>query len=473
MNDTVGKPNLATGTLSSIESIVMGVAGTAPAFSVAVTTATIVAAVGELAVGSILYCGLIMFGIMLAFTHLNARTPSAGASYTWVGQTFGSHWGFFAGWGMLVASVLFMVSATIPAATSTLLILHSTQDVLGINVPKYWIDDTGVVALVAACWLALITAVVCKGIQYSSYVQVIFTVIETVIVVVLMGAALIQYWDTPAHIPNWSWIAPWSFTPETFATGALTAMFFYWGWDVTLNLGEESKRADGVQESAANKGAFWAMINLILFFIIMMTVVLIVLTDEEIAASNTNVLYAVAEKLFPQPWSHLAVLSTVLSTIGTIETQILQFSRGLFAMSRDRVLHPRYAAIHPTWQTPWVATLIIGGLGIVLLAVSSTMESVKSILDSSVLTIGFHICFYMGLTGLACAWSYRHVLRVGSVKNKLLQVVWPLTSALLMLFLGGYLLPTFDQLSLVIALGSLMIGVVPWYFGIQRNRVQS
>jgi amino acid transporter len=469
MNNTVGKSNLATGTLSSAESIIMGIAGTAPAFSVAVTTATIVAAVGELAVGSILYCGLIMFGIMLAFTHLNDRSPSAGASYTWVGQTFGRSWGFFVGWGMLVASVLFMVSATIPAATSTLLILYSTQDFLGINIPKSLVDDTRWVALIAACWLALITAIVCKGIKYSSYVQIIFTVIETVIVIALIVAGIIQYWHIPAHTPSWDWLSPASFTPQTFAMGALTAMFFYWGWDVTLNLGEESKRAEGMQTSAANVGAFWAMINLILFFIIMMTVVLIVLTDEEIAASNTNVLYAVAEKLFPKPWSHLAVLSTILSTIGTIETQILQFSRGLFAMSRDHALHPRYAVIHPKWQTPWVATLIIGGLGMILLAASSTMTSVKTILDRSILTIGFHICFYMGLTGLACAWSYRGVLKTGTIKNKLLQVLWPFCSAVLMLFLGGYLLPTFDTLSIVIAIGSLGIGVVPWWFALQRN----
>ena len=64
VSDNVG---LAKESLGTFESAVMGIAGTAPAFSVAVTTATIVASVGVLSVGSILYCGLIMFGIMLAF----------------------------------------------------------------------------------------------------------------------------------------------------------------------------------------------------------------------------------------------------------------------------------------------------------------------------------------------------------------------------------------------------------------------
>ena len=138
--------------------------------------------------------------------------------------------------------------------------------------------------------------------------------------------------------------------------GALTAIFFYWGWDVTMNLTEETK---GGTPDPASLGAFWAMINLILLFCIMMIVVLIVLTDDEIAKANTNVLYAIAAKLFPKPWSYLAVLSTLLSTIGTLETQILQFSRSVFAMARDDMLHSRLAKIHPEWRTPWLATLAI------------------------------------------------------------------------------------------------------------------
>ena len=98
----------------------------------------------------------------------------------------------------------------------------------------------------------------------------------------------------------------------------MTAIFFYWGWDVTMNLTEETKGGEAGRSVAAGKGSFWAMVNLILFFCIMMIVVLIVLTDNEIAKANTNVLYAIANKLFPKPWNYLAVLSTLLSTIGTI-----------------------------------------------------------------------------------------------------------------------------------------------------------
>lgn len=450
---------LAKGALGAFESAVMGVAGTAPAFSVAVTTAAIVASVGVLSVGSIFYCGLIMFGIMLAFLHLSKITPHAGAAYAWVGEVFGPVWGFFAGWGVLVASTFFMVSATIPAATSTLVMLFPDK-----------VEDTVWVTSTAAIWLTVVTWVVTKGIKHASYAQLILTVIETVVVFALISAAFLQYGSQPAHPPSWIWLSPFSFTPQVFATGALTAIFFYWGWDVTMNLSEESKAGEGEQTHAAGQGAFWAMVNLILFFVIMMIVVLIVLTDEEIAQANTNVLYAIANKLFPAPWNYLAVLSTILSTIGTIETQILQFSRSMFAMARDEMLHPRYAHIHPEWQTPWVATAVIWFLGVFLLLCSSALPSVADILQSSILSIGFQICFYMSLAGFACAWHYRQQLRVGVIPA-VSYVLWPLAAALFMVFIALYSVPTFDLLTNVCGMGGLLIGAIPLLLNRKRADV--
>jgi amino acid transporter len=443
---------LASGSLGALESAVMGVAGSAPAFSVAVTTAVIIASVGVLSVGSVFYCGLIMFGILFAFINLNKMSPHAGATYAWVGAVFGPGWGFFAGWGLLVASVIFMVSATIPAATSTLKILSA----LG------WVDATTIestnwVTCVSAVWLTLVSIVVSKGIKHASYAQLILTVIESIIVLALIIGAFVQYGSKPAHVPSFDWVSPLSFNAETFATGALTAIFFYWGWDVTMNLGEETK--GGIPPSSS-KGAFWSMVNLMLFYVIIVIVVLIVLTDEEIAQANTNVLYAIADKLFPQPWSYLAVLSTVLSTIGTIETQILQFSRTLFAMSRDKVLHQRFSKIHPEWQTPWVATLTIWLLGVLLLFGSSYLPSVKDILDKSISAIGFQICFYMSLAGFACAWYYRKMTK-GPVIAALTHIWWPLFSAAFMVFIALLSAVTFDPLTNLIGMGGLVLGFLP------------
>lgn len=446
---------LAKGALGVIESVIMGIAGTAPAYSIAATTSLIVGTVGVLSVGSILYCGLIMFGMMLAFINLNKMAPDAGASFAWVSRVFGPTWGFFSGWGLIVASVVFMVTATVPAAQATLKILSPDH-----------VDSTGWVTAVAAIWLTLISAVVGKGIKHASFAQILFTIIETAIVFVIMIAAFYYFWNNPAHVPSIEWLSPTSFTAETFVAGSLVAIFFYWGWDVTMNLGEET--VDG-EPQPAGRGAFWAMVNLILFFIVMLTVVLIVLTDEEIAAADTNVLFAVADKLFPQPWGYLAVVSTILSTIGTIETQILCFTRSLFSMSRADMLHPRYSQVHPEWQTPVIATVLIWALGLVLLLGFSYLPAVTDILETSLTAIGLQICFYMSIAGAASVWHYRGMIK-GKPMDALTHVIWPGLATAFMIFVGFYSMKDLDMRTNLIGVGGILLGFVPLAMAAMRRK---
>lgn len=446
---------LAKGALGVVESVIMGIAGTAPAYSIAATTALIVGTVGVLSVGSILYCGLIMFGMMLAFINLNKMAPDAGASFAWVSRVFGPFWGFFSGWGLIVASVVFMVTATVPAAQATLKILA----------PEH-VDSTGWVTATAAIWLTLISGVVAKGIKHASFAQILFTIIETVIIFAIMIAGFWYFWNQPAHVPSISWFSPTSFTTETFVAGALVAIFFYWGWDVTMNLGEET--VDG-EPQPAGRGAFWAMINLIVFFVVMLTVVLIVLTDAEIAAADTNVLFAVAEKLFPSPWGYLAVVSTILSTVGTIETQILCFTRSLFSMSRGNMLHPRYAKVHPEWQTPLTATVLIWALGLVLLFGFSYLPQVTTILETSLTAIGLQICFYMSITGMASVWHYRGMIKGGAM-NALTHVIWPGLATAFMIFVGFYSMKDLDALTIGIGVGAIALGIIPLLLNAPRRR---
>lgn len=427
------------------ESVVMGVAGTAPAFSIAATTVTLIGAVGALTPASLLYCGLIMFGVTFAYLYLNRVNPHAGAAYAWVGAIFNRTLGFFAGWALLVASGVFMVSGTIPAATATLTLVAPSLAA-----------QPAVVALVAAAWLLVVTAVIIKGIKLTSYSQIAMTVTETVILVGLIVLAVVKFGAHPAHALSWALLSPAAFTPQLFATGALTALFFFWGWDVTVNLTEETRDAN----HAPGRGALWAMVIVLALFMGFAAVILLVLSDAEIDQSSSNVIFAVADKLLPRPWSYVAVVAVMLSTVGTLETSILQFTRTLYAEGRDGMLHARYARLHPTWRTPWVATVVIAAVGLILLFGASFFPSINAIIKDSVNAIGFQVAFYYGLAGFACAWHYRReALR--SVFNAVFLVGWPLGSALFLWLIAGYSVPTFDLTTNLVGLGGIGVGVVP------------
>jgi len=444
---------LAANSLGIGESIVMGTAGAAPAFSVSVTTATLVAAVGILAPASILYCGFIMFGISLAFIHLNKVIVNAGASYAWVSRIFGLYLGFFTGWAVLVSSALFMVSGSIPVATATLLLIA-----------PHLVNDPVWVTFVAAFLLTLISVIALKGISPAAYLQLLMTGFEVLILLSIIVFGIIKFVQLPAHTFSFSWLSLTGFTPRLFATGALAAVFLYWGWDVTLNLNEETKNT----RHAPGLGAFWSVILIILIFVSFSMVTLLVLSDSEIHHAGTNILFAVADKIFPRPWSYLAVLSIVFSTGGTLLTTILQFTRTLFAEGRDGVLHSRYAKLHKSWNTPWVANIFLWSLGMVFLLLSSNFATVSTIIKDSVNAIGFQVAFYYSLTGFACAWYYRFMWK--SIFELVIYIVWPVLSSLFLIFIASFSIPAFDWVTNIIGIGGILLGFVPLLFSYRANK---
>ncbi|MDE2029339.1 MAG: APC family permease [Alphaproteobacteria bacterium] len=444
---------LEAGALNMVESMTMGVAGTAPAFSVAATTAALIASVGVLSPASLLYCGVIMFGVTLAYMHLNRVSPNAGAGYVWVGAEFGPLLGFLTGWAVLVSSAAFMVSGTIPAATATLSLIAPAQ-----------VANPEAVTLVAAAWMVAIGAIVLKGIKPTSYVQLLMTGIEVGVLVLIAVLAIVKFGIHGAHPFSLHWFAPSSFTPSLFAAGALTALYFFWGWDVTVNLNEETKNA----ESAPGYGAFWSMIVVVALFVLCTVAALLALNDDEIRKSGTNIVLAIAEKLFPKPWSYMAVIAVMLSSIGTLETSILQFTRTMFAQARDGSLARRYARLHPQWKTPWLATALIIVIGLVLLFMSSRFPSVDIVVKDSIEALGFQASFYYSLVGAACAWRFRREA-FQSASNFILYFFWPLVSTGFLVFTALYSLPTFDLTTNIVGIGGIALGIVPYMVNRRRR----
>jgi len=431
--------------LSLVHSVVMGVAGTAPTFSISATMATLIGAVGVLAPASLLYCGLIMFGITFAYMHLNRLEANAGASYAWVSRIFNRTLGFFAGWTLLVASTLFMVSATIPAGNATLLLLCPSL-----------VNDQLAVTLVSMGWLVAVSLVLIRGIALTGAVQAVMTAIELAILLVLTVAAALRFGPAAAHRLSWGQLAPSAFTPAAFASGAIIALYFFWGWDVAVNLNEETRdsaRLPGL-------GAALAMVIITSAFTAFAAVALLALGDDEIRNASTNVIFAVADRLFPRPWSYLAVLALMLSTIGTLETSILQFTRTMFAKSRDGALHRRWARLHADWRSPYWATLLIAGLGCLLLLLSLLFHGVGEVLKASINAIGVQVAYYYGLAGFACAWHFRHRARQ-SLADLVLMVAWPALSAVALWASAVVAVSQFDLPTALIAVGGVLLGAVP------------
>jgi len=437
--------DLQKNTLGTLHSIIIGVAGSAPSYSISATMVALIAAVGVLAPASLLYCGFLMIGIVLAYMHLNKYQPNSGASYSWVTEIFNAKLGFFAGWTLLVASALFMASASIPAASATLLLLKSP-----------YADSQLAVTLCAVGWLAVITLMVVRGVGLTAKVQIVMTLIELSIIFCCCVAIVFKFGSSAIHQLSWDQFSPWAFTPSSFSSGAVIALFFFWGWDVAINLTEETKDSN----KSPGFGVVGAIIIILAAFVAFASVSLMALSDDEIAQSGTNIIFAVAEKVIPQPWSYVAVLALILSTIGTIETSMLQFSRTMFSKARDGALNRRWSKVHTKWRTPYLATLLIAAFGVITLLLSLNSNSIAEVMTASINIIGVQAAYYYGLAGFACAWNFRREA-INSPKLFITMLLWPAISALALWIAAILAMIDFDRLTVFIAGGTLLLGLIP------------
>src|SRR5271165_798163 len=132
--------------------------------------------------------------------------------------------------------------------------------------------------------------------------------------------------------------------------------------------------------------------------------------SQGVRSPRPNVLFYFAEQV-GGPWvGYLMIIAVLSSTVADAQTTLLLAARVTLSMARDGVFPRVFGVIQGTFQTPMFGTLILASLaafGIVLRAASPTINNGYGNLINN---IGVLVAYYYGVTGMACAWSYRKVM---------------------------------------------------------------
>ena len=451
---------LKAGALSMLESLVMGVAGSAPGFSIAVTLATLLGTAGLLAPGALLIFAVPMIGIAVAYKGLGARMADAGAAYKWTSAIFNKPLGFFSGWALLVASAVFMVTGSAPLGSATLSFFSDPS--LANNVV--------LTTLIGGLWFVAIGLVLIAGISLTSKLQMLMSGVEMIILTVVLGAAGVHALrEGSVNLPSWSWFGL-GYAPGAFAGSALLVVFFYWGWDVTANLGEETT----TENQGAGNGGFFSVFVTTFYFLAFTVAALLLFTVKEGQSLSDNLIYHLALKSgLGRTGALAASFAVMLSSVATLETQMLQFSRTLFAMGRDGSMPRVFGVVDARTRTPVRTMYLLLGLGLVLIFLASFLPTVNLILADSVKAIALQVCYYYGVAGFACAWLYRDTL-MKDPRQFLGYVLFPAASAAVLMVLAVYAFMTFDLMTRIVGVGGLLVGVLfyrPKGYGSKRQPV--
>jgi amino acid transporter len=101
---------LKSNALGLVSTTVMGVASTAPAYSLAATLGFIVAAVGTGSPVVALLAFVPIFLTSIGYSELNKADPDCGTTFTWASRAFGPRTGWAGGWAIVAADVMVMAS---------------------------------------------------------------------------------------------------------------------------------------------------------------------------------------------------------------------------------------------------------------------------------------------------------------------------------------------------------------------------
>ena len=476
---------LKSNALGLVSSVVIGVASTAPAYSLAATLLFVVVLVGFKAPSVAVLAFIPILFCSIGYSEMNKVDPDCGTTFTWATRAFGPKTGWFGGWGIVAADVLVMASLAQVAGQYVFLLIQGPNSSIGTNPASGW------VLLVGILWIVAMTYICYRGIEVSANFQKVLLSIELVMLAVLSVTALVRVYGgnhPPQSVhPSLSWLVPTHISMSAFLGGIILMLFIYWGWDTAVSVNEETKDKTKTPGQAA---IISTVLLLVTYALVIFSVLAFAGTGTSgIGLSNQShggdVLSVLGGAIFGTTGfgavlSRLLILMVLSSAAASTQTTILPTARTTLSMAVYKALPDSFAKMHPKYLTPTVSTIVMGLVSIALY-IPMNYISGGNIIADAVAALGIYIAFYYGLTALSCVWYYRKTL-TSSARNLWMRGILPGLGWLIMWSAGIYSLQSDYSASFgythwtvpglhweiggifLIALGAAIAGVVVFFY---------
>jgi amino acid transporter len=412
-----GEKGLRSNALGLVSSVVIGVASTAPGYSLAASLGLVVAAVG-LQSPAIMWVAFVpMLLVATSYYFLNRVDPDCGTTFSWATKAFGPVLGWMGGWGIVVADIIVMANLADIAGRYSFLLVGADSAA----------DSKWAVMVVGVLWIAVMTWICYVGIEASAKTQWFLLSAEIVTLALFAVVALVKvYVDGPPGSvrPSLEWLNPFAIESTSALTaGVLVAIFIYWGWDSLVAVNEETED----KERTPGVAAIASTLILVAIYVIVSIAAQAYGGAQQLVDNSDDVLSVLGEQVLG-PFDFLLIVAVLTSASASTQTTILPTTRTSLSMAANGALPKYFARIQPRYLTPSTSTVWMGVLSIVWYAGLTAVS--QNILFDSIAALGLMIAFYYGLSGYACAWFFRKSLK--TVKGVILAGVAPLAGALIL-----------------------------------------
>ena len=338
------------------------------------------------------------------------------------------HSGWVNGWAIFLADLLVMASLGYVAATYTFQLFE-----------WHWAETHMGAALVGCVlWILLMTWICHRGIELSARVQQLLLGFEVVMLVIFAVVALIDVYsgNAAAHSikPQADWFNPFAMNFGDLVVAMLLGIFIYWGWDSGVAVNEESEDSN----EGPGRAAVVSTLLLVVIYLLVSAGAqsyhgTAFISNEENAS---DVLHALGKGVLGSVGVKFLIVAVLTSAAASTQTTILPTARTTLSMAKWGAIPSVIGKIHPRFLTPTVSTW---GFGLLSIAVAVPLILIsETVLELAVVALGIPVCFYYGSTGFACDLSTTGARSSTARASSCSSACCPLLGGLIMYGIGIY-----------------------------------
>jgi amino acid transporter len=396
---------------------IASITNVAPTAATTLTMAALIGASGLASPLALLIAGGAMLCCSVAYHRLNKWQASADAPVAWIARGLSPVIGFAVGILILMTALTSNIG-NITLLGSTVLSLVAPSQTS--NKPLTWVVATVICLLVVA--IAIIGVKV--TIRFEGWVILGEYLIIATLAIWGLTKELTSHAAGITH-PSWSWFST-SHAPggsTGLIAGVVIATFLLGGWDSPIYLGDEQQRPRDPGRSVMISITFCTLWVVGLFICLQGLA-----PSSAITTNASNVLPYLAGRLSGKVFVDLVALAVIASFATTTQSQIVDGSRVMFGMARDRIVPRRLGQVNRRFRTPVGGLAVMGVIPIIALVLylaSSSLQKTIIYIDS---TGGLLFAGYYVVISVYSIWYYRSVL-TRDVREFTMGLLLPLIGA--------------------------------------------